>query len=283
MHTKMNVLLLAALLVVTSLYAAKDGKIETQASEPAYERIMASRTIRCSYTVWPPFLIKDPTTNKMSGVYYDLLEKIGKDLKLEIKWVEDTGTYSFLEGLKTGRTDLYCSPVTPAPERARVADFTMPVAYLPYYLYAKTGDSRFDRHYEKLNAPQYTMMSIDGYFGAIVIKEDFPKATYTTVSDFSTDSDVLMSIATGKADAAPCLAFSGQDYMKNNPGKIRQVEGAAVRNASIALALPLGEEKLKTLLNTTLAYNVETGFMDRLFDAYNLDATKLRRLAKTYQ
>lgn len=251
-------------------------------AEPVWARMTQTRQIRCSYEVWPPLLIKDPNSGALSGVYFDLMERLGRDLNLKIVWAEEVGAADAYEGIRTGRTDLFCAPVTPTAARAAIVDFTRSIGYDPFYLYVRAGDERFDGGYEKANDPQVLFLSLDGYVGATMTKEEFPKAQLKTLPNMTTDADVLLGLSTGKADAAVCDSIAAHDFMKSNPGKIKQVAGPPVRFPSIALALSLGEGRLRQMLNTALTHYLETGVMEKIYRVYDLDSEKLLRPARPF-
>lgn len=268
----------------TSVVSTERGRTAGDAvREPVYERVMRTRTIRCSYEVWPPFLAKDPNTGALSGVYFDLMEKLGRDLNLKIDWAEEVGAADAYEGIRTRRTDLFCSAVSLAAARAVVMDFTRPLGYEPFYLFAREGDRRFDGHYAAANDPSIRLLSIDGYIAATISRQEFPHAKLATLPNMTTDADVFLSLASGKADAAVGDPIMAQDFMKHNPGKIRQVGGPPIRYPSLSLALPLGEDRFRALLNTALTEYIETGAIDAILNRNGLDATKILRPAKPFE
>ncbi|HAX90887.1 MAG TPA: hypothetical protein DCY07_01580 [Rhodospirillaceae bacterium] len=288
MRSKTAVLALAVAIVALGLVlfptkTGQNGSTTVEKPEGVYERIMRTKTIRCSYQIWPPFLTKDPNTGKMSGVYVDLIERLGRDLGLTINWAEEVGSATMFEGFKTGRVDLFCMAVTASPERTLVSDFSRPIVYDPLYFYVRANDPRFDNAYEQINNESVSLLSSDGHFAISIIKEEFAKAKLVTLPNLTSDTDVLMEVATGKADAAICDSVMAQNFIKNNPGKVRQVLGKPVRYPSFNLAFPLGEDKLRAMLNTSLTYYIETGFIDRLMKSYDIDEPKLLRVAPPYE
>src|SRR5438874_1363658 len=76
-----------------------------------YDRVMSSGVIHCGYVVYPPGLLKDPNTGKLSGVFYDIMESAAKSLQLRLEWTEEVGWGSMIEGLQANRYDMICSPV----------------------------------------------------------------------------------------------------------------------------------------------------------------------------
>ena len=251
--------------------------------ESVYERILRTKKIRCAYIVWPPFLGKDATTGKMSGVYYDILTKIGEDWGVEIDWAEEVGAGDRFAGFVTGRYDMICAPTGYTPQRAAVSDFSIPIYYQPFYLYARADDHRFDEAYDKADQSDVTFMSLEGYMGESVIKSSFPKARYLALPNLSTDVDVLLSIAMGKADLTAAETCMAGDFIDRNPGKIRRVSGKPLRVAAGVIPVPMGQEKLKARLNTTLAYYLDTGFIDKVMTANGLSPEKVLRVAVPYR
>ncbi len=287
MKNKLSVLaIVLSVIALGSNYLPKHGDQatqQTQAKESTYDRIMRTKTIRCSYLVWPPYLNKDTATGKLSGVYFDLMERIGKDWGVTIDWAEEAGTASRLEGVRTGRTDFYCSASAPTPERTAVAAFSRAFVYHPFYLYVKEGDTRFDAALAKVNDPSISMLTLDGYLGSVYTKEQFPLAKTTSLPDLSTDIDILLGLGMGKADAAICDGVMAAKYIQDNPGQVRRVPGPPIRYSVGALTFPLGEPPLREKLDTTLTYYLDTGVIEKILTQNGLEPGKVLRVAKPYQ
>lgn len=287
MKNKLSVIaIVLSLLALGSAYFPKQGEPATQQTpvkESVYDRIMRTKTIRCAYLLWPPFMTRDMNTGKLSGVYYDLMERMAKDWSMKINWTEEVGAANRFEGFATGRYDMLCSPVGATPERTAISDFSLSFTYVPFYLYVRADDTRFDRAYEKANDENVSMITLDGYMAATIIKSEFPKAKLTTLPNLSTDADILLSIQMGKADASVCDSIMASDYIKNNPGKVKRAEGPPVRFSTETIAFPLSEPQLRVKLNTTLQYYLETGVMDKILMRYDLGPDKLLRAAKPYE
>ncbi|MGE4351046.1 MAG: substrate-binding periplasmic protein [Bdellovibrionales bacterium] len=255
----------------------------TSSKESVYSRIMRTKTLRCGYFPSPIYNEVDPNTGKVSGVYADLMERIAQDWNIKIDWAEEVSASGMYEGFKTGRYDMLCSANTITAARTLVADFSNPIAYPTFYLFVREGDHRFDNAYEKANDPTIRMITYDGYFGATVTKEYFPKAKLSSLPELSNDVDILMSVVSGKADGGVMAGIVGADFMKKNPGKIRRVKGAPLRYPSLVLGLPKNEAELKAALNTSLTYYQETGVIEKILQKQGLTKDILLRIAKPYQ
>jgi len=264
-------LMIFALLLVFSVPAFAAEK------ESVYDRVIRTNTIRCGYYVWPPFIAKDPNTGIMSGIGYDMMEEIGKQLSLKVEWTAEVNFDALLEGYASNRYDMVCGPMTATPAWARASDFTIPFVYAAYYLYAKEGDKRFDNNYAKVNDPKVRYAALEGDMNAILGNEEFPLAQKVSLAQITSNVDVLMSVAAGKADVTTMEPVPSNGFMKANPGKIRQVPGPAVRAMPLNYSVPPGEEKFKAMINITLKQMIDTGFIDKMLKKYpDYDATVLR-------
>lgn len=71
---------------------------------------------------YPPMDFKDPATNQLTGVDYDLGMEIGKRLGVEIKW-QETAFEQMVSSLVTQRLDIVLSGMTDTAERQKTIDF----------------------------------------------------------------------------------------------------------------------------------------------------------------
>ncbi len=105
-----------------------------------YDRVMQTKTLRCGYGVWPPFIDKDANTGKMSGIFYEYVEALGKNLGIKMIWSTELGTGEFISALQSGRIDAMCASIWPNAVRAKDIDFVRPVYFSPIYAYARSND-----------------------------------------------------------------------------------------------------------------------------------------------
>ncbi|QQR68969.1 MAG: transporter substrate-binding domain-containing protein [Alphaproteobacteria bacterium] len=237
--------------------------VAAKAKESAHDRVIRTGTLRCGYALLPVLLERDPNTGAFSGVYHTLVQEVGRQTGLKIEWTEEVGFANAFDGLKSGRYDALCSPFTPTPGRARVAEFTMPFAALPYYMYSRADDRRFDRDYSKVNHPEVKVAFLEGEMAQTVQKEDFSNATGVSLTNMTDYSQVLLQVATGKADVAMTEPMVADLFIAKNPGKLQRVPGAPVRMEPFGLVVPVGESALKSLLNTTIETMIAVGFVEK--------------------
>jgi ABC-type amino acid transport substrate-binding protein len=266
------VLLLCAAVAagVSHLMNAAPGSLPkaVEARESAYERIMSSGVIRCGYIQYPKFIERDLKTGTMSGIYYEIMEEIGKRLSLKIDWTVEVGFADAFDGLKTGRYDVMCFAFNQTPGRARVTEFTAPIIFGPSFAYVRVDDARFDNDYGKINSPDVKVAFIEGELTQTIRAEDFPKTQAVSLTSLADISQVLMQVASGKADVAITEPTSAEAYMLNNPGKLKRVPGPPIRMQRVGVDVGVGEEELKSLLDTTIYSLLATGFVQRTVNKY---------------
>jgi polar amino acid transport system substrate-binding protein len=273
---KLAEIALAALIgAVVALGLARVGAgpvpMATQSpKETVYQRVMRTGTLRCGYFLWPRVFERDPNTGAFSGLYHDVVEEVGRQLSLKIDWTEEFAFASAFDGLKMGRYDAICAPLTATPGRARETAFTVPILYGPDFLYARADDARFDNDYAKVNDPAVRVAVLEGEMSQTIKNEDFPKAQTISMPDVTDITQVLLQVAMGKADVALTEPSTAEQFLRGNPGKLKRVPGPPVRVEMTGLNVGVGEEALKDLLNTTITTLHSTGFIERVIEKYRL-------------
>lgn len=71
---------------------------------------------------YPPMDFKDPATNQLTGIDYDLGMEIGKRLGITVKW-QETAFEQMVSSLVTQRLDIVLSGMTDTAERQKTVDF----------------------------------------------------------------------------------------------------------------------------------------------------------------
>ncbi|NBX85628.1 MAG: hypothetical protein EBQ80_00035, partial [Proteobacteria bacterium] len=244
-----------------------EGAVAVQ--ESAFARVMREKVLRCGYQVYPPFSMKDVATGEMRGIYPDIFAELGKQAGLKIEWAEEVGTDDMFTSLAAGRFDALCTPLTATPARALQAAFTRPVLFVPFRVYVRANDRRFDGDLGKLNQADKSFMVKDGDLTEILAKADFPAAQRKGLGGLSDAAQMYVSVATGKADALIGEPVFASIYMRNNPGKLKAVEGVApLRVIPGMVAAPLGDVAMVRFLDTALQSLQDSGVVGQVVGRY---------------
>lgn len=271
MNNKFSTLALVVSLCALALAFFHLAPIQTPTQkETTYDRVMRTRTLRCAYFTWRPFIMKDPNTAVVSGFIPDIVNEIGKELNIKIDYVEEVTIAQMFEGFATNRYDAVCGPITGNINRTPVADFTKPVGYASIDAYVRTEDTRFDKGTEAIDRPDVKIIAIEGEVGASVVPLKFPHAQLVTLPQISDNTQLLMELASGKADVVMADTASALTFMASNPGKIRKVEGVSPILLSGTIAIPPDAFRFKAMLDNSIDYLLGTGYIEALARKYGL-------------
>lgn len=244
--------------------------------ESIYSRIMRTRTIRCGYTIWEPFLTKD-TEGKLSGIYYDYTEALGQALGLKIEWTEETSFGPHVEGLKTGRFDMMCAGDWPSAARSQYIDYPDPILYVAIMPYVREGDHRFDGRVEAINDAAVKIAAVDGSTPFIIAHHLFPQAQKVTFPE-------LTPLSTPMADVAFWSRPNAASYMAKNPGTMREVAlDKPIRLFASSLAVRKGEDDFRQMITFATRELMQSGFVDKIISKYEPAPNSLYRVAPPYE
>ena len=262
----MRNILLALLIVVFAFpaFAAEKGNRES-----AYDRVMRTGTIRCGYIVYPPYLDRDVNTGKFSGIWFDLMEKLGRELSLKIEWTEETGTANAFTALSAGRFDALCTGALAVPARTRVVNFTTPFYYDALYVVSRADDKRFDEDLRKIDASDVKVYVLEGETAQFLTQEEFPHATLVMQANLTDPGARFMDIISGKGDVTLVTIANFRQFERNNPGKLKLVGREPMWVGQAGIVVPKGEFDLWAMLGTVVDHLNNTGFTRRTIQKYD--------------
>lgn len=275
--------------VALAVYAAGalvvgNGSSTGPAIDAAFERVISSKVIKCGYVPYPPGLIKDPNTGKITGIFPETLEASAKDLGYQIKWTEEVGWGTMIEGLKAGRYDAICSPVWANSTRAQFAEFTQPFFYSGIGVYVRADERRFGNGLEGINSDGVTLATIDGEMTSIVADQDYPEAKRVALPQNSDVSQVLLNVMNRKADVTFVEPYVAEEFMKSHPGALRNLVALKpVRIFPNTMIVAKGNYALKGLLDVMVSEMTNSGRADRLIAKYDLGSGTFYPLAQPYR
>jgi len=272
--------------IVSLLLAFSLGKNVPAREVPAnlYSQIQSHGVIRAAYAVGAPLFIVDPNTGNKSGIFYDIVNEAAARLGLKVNWNEEVGYGQMIEGLQAGRYDLVGSGIWINADRARSADFTIPLYYDAVYAYAKVGDERFGPHLEQLNSSTYRISTMDGELGATIAQTDFPKAQTLQLPQSADFTQMILNVVNKKADITFLSSAAARAYQAANPGQIVAVDPTSpLRIFPNAIMLPQGQYELRQALDNTLEGMLDDGTINKILARYEKMPGSFLRIAPPYE
>lgn len=267
-------------LIVFLLFKIQNNNVAVEKSETVYSEVTKSGKIRVGYISYPPSFIKDPNTGEFSGIFNDVLEEVAKKLSLELDYVEELGWGTMIESINSGRIDLIATGIWPTTERGKHVDFVNPLYFSAVKAYVRIDDNRFDGDLSKINDSNIKISLIDGEMTSVIANMDYPKANQLSLTQMNDLSQVLLNVATKKADvtfAEPAVAL---EYMSKNPNSIKEVENVLpVRIFPNAMIVGKGEVEFLSTLNISINELINNGFVDKIIEKYEKYPDSFQRLS----
>lgn len=264
-----TILLPAIIALAVAWGVAHNTDSGTSAKETAYDRVTRTGTIRCGYDFWPQLLERDPNTQAFSGIMHDYMMALGKAAEIQVEWTEEVSYGDMPEALRTGRIDVFCGGAWTNAVRGKYTDATIPITYQTINAYTRANDTALDGDASQINNPNITIATIDGESSATIAAIDFPKAKTLPLPKNAGVGQALLNVADGKADVAFVDAETAQQFMANNPGKIRLIKGDfPVRVYGVPLWVGKGEQNLINSLDNVTRELLYTGAIERILKKY---------------
>jgi len=280
-----GILLLAVFLAVVAYQMGKHNELnpKNNAKESTYERIMRTGEIRCAYAPYAPALIKDANTGQLSGIFYDIMEEVGRRLNVKINWVEEVGYGVIAEGFVTDRYDAFCNTVWPTAGRSREGNFSVPLYYSPADVFVRTDDHRFDNDLAKLDDSSITFSGKDGDASGTFAEIAFPHAKMNSILQLADTAQTLDDVVHKKADATINEPSLLHEYLEKNPGTLRDISiSHPIRVSPNTIMIKPDQYQFKTMLDVTLQELLNSGFVDKVLNKYDKYHVFLR-IAAPYQ
>jgi ABC-type amino acid transport substrate-binding protein len=205
---------------------------------------------------------------------------MARRLGVKLIWVEEVGLPVIAEGLRQQRFDLVMLPLWRSAERAKAMGFSVPIFYSTVGVYVRAGDSRFDANRAAINDPKVTVAAIDGEMAGEIARSDFPLAKINSLPQLTDYSQLMMQVASRKADITFFSSVQARRFIKQNPGAIKDITGnAPIRVYAECLILPIGDGSFRSMIDATLTEMIENGAIDKAFARNGEDPNEYYRPA----
>ncbi len=285
LSTKAVTLLLAGILFLIFICGCTNSNNSQSGNKTSvYDQVIKSGTIRCGYVIYPPCVVKDPNTGKLSGIFVEVLEKAADNLKLKVDWKEEVGWGTMIEGLEAGRYDIVPTGIWPNATRGRQADFTIPLYYSAIGVYVRSKDNRFNsNNLSKINSSDIKISTIDGQVPDVIAREQFPLAKRVSHPEMANASDPLLDVTQGKADLTFIEPGIAADFLKSNPGTLKNITvQKPVEIFGNTMMIKRGEYEYKNMLNVAIEELINNGYVDRICNKYEPAPGVYYRIAPPY-
>jgi len=255
---------------------------DAEETETAYERVMRTGIFRCAYASVGIPIQKNLSSGEITGPLADIARAMTQSLDLKLEWTIEVGYADFAEGLKSGRYDAFCGIISATPSRARVATFTTPLFYTPFYIYTRKDETRFKK-LEDLNQSEIISGTVDGEAFQKVTRTHFPSAQEHSLPNMTDPTQLFVDLDAKKIDFVLHDPLKFRDYEKNNTGKVKRAFTEPLEFYPVGFAINSTEHELKDMLNTAISSLHNTGKMDQILTSHDIDKQTYFRPALPYR
>lgn len=266
--------ILGAVLALAGNYALMPRATSSAAvvSESAFDRVMRTGTIRCGYFSWPPYVMRDPNTGKLTGANVDYLEGIASELGWKVDWALEVSPGDAITALNTDKVDMMCGTLWPDGARVKNLTLTIPSFYTAIFAFVRDDDMRFDGNLAAFNDASVTLAAMDGDVTYSVATHDFPAAKVYSIPQSGDGASLMTAVTTGKADALFVGRAEVEAFNASNTTKLREVQGVPPAYVfAESYALRQGEFQFKNTLDAIMLRYNNNGFAQRILKKYNMD------------
>ncbi|WP_316235289.1 MULTISPECIES: substrate-binding periplasmic protein [unclassified Bradyrhizobium] len=262
----------------------RDGTLNRAAQlDQRFKKIIEAGEVRCSFLVYSPYFRRDPNTGAMSGIFYEIMEEIGRRASLKISWVEEVGYETMFAGLNSGKHDVFCAGLWPNATRAREASFSIPVFYSVVKAWGRADETRYS-NLANMNDPSTRITVIDGAMEDIIARADFPKATRVSLPQLSPFTQSLLNITNNKADITFAEPGIIREFLSSNKGALKELAPSnPLRIFGNVLVIPQHEPQLKQFLDVALLELLYSGSINRILEKYEPGRGVFPRVILPYQ
>ena len=253
-------------LCAAALAIAAVGSGSAQAQSPAMDRIDKQKTLRVGWAVWHPYVYRDPKSNQVQGISYDLLQELGKAMGVKIEWVEDSWS-TLPAGLQANKFEI-TNLMAITPPRAQVVDFSEPVTQHGVSLIAPQAAVAKTRSWEDWDRPGVKIAVTLGANSDMFVTEKFKRAEIVRLK---TVPENVLALVSGRVDAHASTIDALKTIQKEHPN-LAIVPGS-FGNSEVAFALPKGDADLAKRVNQFVHEAKRSGKVNQLLEKYGLDSS----------
>lgn len=261
-------------LVLTVLWRPTTVAPPSVPSEGTLARILRTQTLRVGYEGYPPYVIKDPTTGKLSGISVEIAELIAREAGWKVEWIESSPDTK-IPDLQAGKFDVMTEPILGTISRAAQVGFTRPYTYFgDASAIVRKGETRFS-DIQDLNRSGVTIAVRAGYTDQTYAADNLPAASLRALKVDDT-SQVFLEVIAGKADVALANSDEVKAFAAAHPNEVEaRFVDPAPAYIPAGLMLRQGDFTFYNFLNVALDYLDTNGDLARIKKKYGISPASL--------
>ncbi|NDE91175.1 MAG: hypothetical protein EB059_08600 [Alphaproteobacteria bacterium] len=281
---KTNLFVTIAVCVITALLTLgiTQRSIKPIEAEPAFSTVMQTHTLRCGYFIYPPTIIKDPNTGKLSGTFYDAVEAAAARMNIKVQWTKEVSFATMIEELKLGRYDAVCSGAWQVTARAPFVEFVTPLYYSGVGAYVRKGKTRIHL-VSDINTNATRIAILQGEMSEFIARQQFPDAQRVSIPSTADVAQLFLQLEQNKADVVFAEPYQAEQFMASRGAVFQNIAAQKpLRVLGNSILVGKGEFKLKSMLDTAFIESLQSGEIDAILKKYPSASTSFYPVASPY-
>jgi polar amino acid transport system substrate-binding protein len=251
-----------ALLLAGALALA--AAIPAHAQSSAAQRIDKTRTLRVGWAIWHPYVFRDPKSNQLHGVTYELVHDMGKKMGVKVEWVEDNWN-TLAAGIQASKFEVV-NLLAITPPRAEAMGFSEPVTKHGLSLIAPKAEVAKTKSWEDWDRPGIKIGVGLGTNSDMFVTEKFKKAEIVRLK---AAPEIVMAMLAGRLHAHGSTIDALKTIEREHP-QLGIVPGS-FGGSEVAFGLPKGDAEMEKRVNDFVREAKRSGRIKQLLEKYGLD------------
>jgi polar amino acid transport system substrate-binding protein len=249
--------------------------------EPVYRKpaidtlatILKRGVLRVGVAPAEPFVMRD-ANGELTGYSIDLARRFADDLGVKVSFVPTTWS-QIVPDLLGNHFDIILSGLWVTPARALVMNFTEATSVEAVHLVAGKPLATAMKAREDFNRPDVRIVVYAGTIQEGIAARLFPMAQIVKVEG---DGDQIAPAVEGKAHAALLTTPTPGLVVRAAPDQLFLPSGSALQSTATAAAIRKGDPDFLNYLNSWLAFQRQSGFIDERTKYWFKSAEWLKRM-----
>ena len=244
--------------------------------ESVYDRVMRTGVVHAGYYPWPTYFDVDPNTKKLTGSSVELCDAVFRMLGLKVEYVEISA--NLVQDLETGKIDTRCADSPWALQSVKFLDYTSAFYNIPGYFFVREDETRFSTLVD-MDKKEIRLIGLDGDVSTEYVQNRLPAATLMTYPLFTDPGQLMLNIASNKADAMILDPVLIDTFNSSNNNKLKMLfPDKPLMLSPIGFSVKKGEDKWFRTLDYGVQMAHHFGLIEPILQRYDPSGKKLVRI-----
>ena len=239
------------------------------------DQIRQTGELHVGYFLFEPTIMEDRETEKLRGVFIDLIEAIAKSLNARVVY-HKVDLANFVAGLQSSQYALSIGATFATPQRATAVEFTRPIFYCGYTGVVQKGQAGKYRRWQDIDQSGLRVAVKQGSAIDDFVRENFRNAEIVRL----TGSDLtlpLAAVSSGQADVGLMNQLTVFTYLREHPELEEVLPTNPIAPTHFSWAVRPGDARWLNFLDTAIEYYINTGDLYHWESRYGIPLMHMER------